>query len=83
MNCWCNAWEEIHGFQSPDEFARFQRWIADQSAADHLKEVAVAHRYGGSDLFDEHWFKCTSCGQVWRVVAPDPPFSGVFERVNE
>jgi hypothetical protein len=73
-------WDEIHGFSSPGEFERFRRWIADAVAEGALAEVPVRSAYSGSTALDEHWYRSTR-GTVWRVVAPDPPFRGVFERV--
>lgn len=32
--------------------------------------------------FDVNYFKCNICGCIWRLVAPDPPFSGVWEIVE-
>jgi hypothetical protein len=46
-----------------------------------LAEVPVEDRYSGSFMFNEHWFRAPS-GAIWRLVAPDPPFRGVFERVR-
>ena len=74
-------WDEIHGFVSPGEFRRFQNWIVKQVQEGALVEVQVEEPYSGSPLFDERWFHTTS-GTVWRLVAPDPPFRGVFERVS-
>jgi hypothetical protein len=71
-------WDAIHGFGSPGEFERFRRWIAEAAAEGVLQEVAVEAPYGGSRLFDERWYR-TASGRRWRVVAPDPPFLGVFE----
>lgn len=76
------GWDEIHGFTSPGEFVRFQQWIADAVAEGALTEVPVDSVYSGSSLFDERWYRAAS-GTVWRVVAPEPPFRGVFERVAE
>jgi hypothetical protein len=75
-----DEWDEIHGFESPGEFERFRRWIADVVENGSLVEIPVGSPYSGSPMFDEHWYRTTD-GVVWRVVAPDPPFRGVFERV--
>lgn len=71
------SWDRIEGFTSPGEFQRFLLWI--QSALDEgaLVEIAVQERYGPSEMFDERWFEARS-GQRWRLVAPEPPFLGVF-----
>jgi hypothetical protein len=75
------GWEEIHGFATPGEFRRFLIWIADAIGDGSLVEVAVVDRYSGSEMFEERWFAANS-GQVWRLVAPEPPFLGVFLMVD-
>jgi hypothetical protein len=82
VSCGCNEFEEIHGFQSPGEYERFTEWVEAHRIAGEIEEIAVTRRYGRSELFEEHWFRCRGCDQVWRSVAPDPPFLGVFERVD-
>jgi hypothetical protein len=37
-NC---PWEEINGFQSPGEFQRFERWIAEQIQLGNAEEMLV------------------------------------------
>ena len=69
-------WDEIHGFTSPGEYARFARWLGEAVSEGAFVEIDVAERYSGSSIFDERWFR-TPAGQVWRVVAPDFPFTGV------
>jgi hypothetical protein len=32
--------------------------------------------------FDERWFKCDKCLAVWRSIEPDPPFNGLWKKVN-
>lgn len=76
------GWDQITGFTSPGEYRRFLLWI--QSALDEksLVEIPVQARYGPSEMFDERWFEAPS-GQRWRLVAPEPPFLGVFLMVEE
>lgn len=74
-------WEEIQGFVSQGEFDRLKAWISEAIAEGVLTEVPVAANYGGSPMFDEHWYR-TSDGQLWRLVAPEAPFRGAFERVD-
>lgn len=71
------GWDEIQSFTSPGEFRRFQLWIEEALAEGALVEIPVLSRYGRSDMFDERWFRAPS-GQRWRLVAPNPPFLGVF-----
>jgi hypothetical protein len=73
-------WEEIHGFASPGEYERFRVWIAEAISEGVLAETPVKEPYSTSPMFDEHWYR-DQTGNRWRVVAPDPPFRGVFQRV--
>ena len=73
-------WEEIQGFRSPGEYSRFVDWISEGLDSGELKEVPVVSRYAGAGVLDEHWYR-SAAGEVWRLVAPDFPFAGVFERV--
>jgi hypothetical protein len=57
-----------------------QAKIASAVADGVLVSIAVEAPYG-SLMFDEKWYKLSS-GQVWRIVSPDYPFKGVFERVE-
>jgi hypothetical protein len=82
VTCACAEWEEIHDFQSPAEYARFVEWLDKQIEAGRVDESPVVRPYGRSELFEERWFRCRECGVMWRLVAPDPPFRGVFEHVE-
>lgn len=77
----CN-WEAIHGFESPGEFARFCAWIEAQVDAGLVEHVPV--REPSSDLIfglEERWYRCNASGEVWRLVAPEPPFRGFWEEL--
>lgn len=45
-----------------------------------VQEIPVAIPY---DHFGakERWFYCRECIQKWRLVDPDPPFLGVWEKL--
>jgi hypothetical protein len=70
---------EIHGFDSPQHFAEFQRSLEDAVLAAEVAPVDVEDRYG-SLMFEEKWYRLSS-GEIWRLVSPDFPFKGVFLRV--
>ena len=74
-------WDEIHGFASQAEFERFRRWIREARNEGELVQLPVASPYGGTTAFEEYWYKARS-GSTWRLVAPEPPFRGVFERLR-
>jgi hypothetical protein len=71
------VWEPIHGFGSPGEFERFMAWVRLQINESRARPVAVERPYGSSYL-SETWIKDELFGEVWRIVAPEPPFRGVF-----
>lgn len=77
-NC---PWKAISDFRSRGEFERFQSWIEAQVASGDAQEVPVAKPYIDAPSFTEKWFKHLASSTVWRLVWPDGPFTGVFERV--
>ena len=46
------------------------------------EEVPVEVRYSNAGLLKERWYRNTETGEVWRLVEPDYPFQGVWERVG-
>lgn len=77
-----SRWEEIRGFVSPGEFDRFVQYLERQIAAGVAREVDCEPDYGPGQLFGGRWFRDLESGEVWRLVPPDPPFTGVWERVR-
>jgi hypothetical protein len=76
------GWDPIDEFGSLAEYRRFHEWINDQVTSGLAAAVPVTKPYSGSLLWDEHWFKCLSDDQTWRLVRPDPPFRGIFKIVT-
>ena len=76
------GWDEIQGFTSSGEYRRFLIWIQSALNEGALVEIPVGARYGPSEMLDERWFEAPS-GQRWRLVAPEPPFLGVFLMVQD
>ena len=81
MSCPCSKWEQIDHFRSPGEYQNFVKWINEQVTNCRAIEVPVEECFDNSS-FDERWFTCISCNRKWRLVAPDPPFYGLFEPLN-
>lgn len=75
--------EPIEGFRSPGEFDRFAAWLAGLVERRDLETVAVRSRYAGLHGPTERWYRRPSSGEVWRLVEPDVPFLGVFERIDD
>ncbi|MEK6815229.1 MAG: hypothetical protein AABY65_10875 [Nitrospirota bacterium] len=73
-------WESIDDFASLGEFNRFVAWMNDQVKNGLAEETLVTSPYMGATAFEEKWFRHVATGQVWRLVWPDGPFHGLFER---
>lgn len=74
-------WESIEDFQSRAEFDRFLAWMNSHVTNGEAIEVEVAAPYLGATTFMEKWFQHVGSGEVWRLVWPDGPFTGLFEQV--
>lgn len=75
------SWNTIAEFRSLDEFKRFAAWMDVQVKNGSATDVPVSEPYMGAPSFDERWVKRVPDGRVWRLVGPDGPFHGLFERV--
>ena len=78
MKC---PWEKIDDFRSFSEFNRFFAWINEQVSANAAREIPVRSQYAGATSLKEAWFLHIESGDIWRLVWPDPPFTGVFEPI--
>jgi hypothetical protein len=76
-----SRWFEIHGFSSLAEFDRFAEYLRREKSSGVAEEVAVDEDYGRGEIYGGKWFRDCDTGEVWRLVPPDPPFLGVWERV--
>lgn len=79
VECICNILDEINEFQSIWEFERFQKYVDGLVKDGDFVEIPVQVYYAG---FPEQWFKCKSCSQKWRLVHPDFPFKGIWEKIK-
>lgn len=73
--------EEIQGFQSPGELDRFMAFIASQISIGQIEEISPDPNYHSGEIYGGRWFRNMEDGSVWRLISPDPPFTGLFERV--
>jgi hypothetical protein len=76
-------WEEIHGFQSPGEFNRFVRFIENQVNLGEAEEIAVDPNYEKGEIYGGRWFKDFKTGEIWRLIPPDIPFRGLWEKIKK
>lgn len=77
-----NTWEEIHGFISLGEYEKFVKYICDQAVLGYAEEVKVDNNYGQGEIYGGRWFRNIDTGEIWRLVSPDPPFHGLWEKVR-
>lgn len=71
----------IHGFLSAAEYERFKRILEDEVREGYLIEVTPDPDYHRGLIYGGQWFREVDTGEVWRLVAPDPPFRGLWEAV--
>jgi hypothetical protein len=82
QKCTCGFLEAIHGFQSPGEFQRFNEYILDQVTLGNLEPVQPDPNYEKGKIFGGAWYRCATCSEIWRLVDPDFPFKGLWEKVD-
>jgi len=75
-------WEPIERFESLADYEKFISWINGQVAAGRAALVALDPAKAWGNAWDEHWYQCVADREVWRLVGPDPPFRGVFKRLD-
>jgi hypothetical protein len=74
-------WEAIDAFVTPGEFARFERWLADQ--INDGEAIEVEPKPGPQNLYwKQRWVKHVDSGEVWVLAYPDPPFRGEFKKLG-
>ena len=75
-------WEKIESFQSPSEFENFISWMQENISERIATKINVAKKYRGIETLKEEWFLHNASNTIWRLVWPDPPFTGLFEQVK-
>ena len=75
-------WERITDFDGWSEFDRFEQWLRDQIATKIAEEVPILKPYNEVGGLKEKWFRHNPSSQVWRLIWPEPPFAGLFEKVT-
>ena len=75
------SWKRIHGFDDPPHFYRFQRAIDEAIQRGVVREVEMDSNYGRALIYGGRWFENPTNGEIWRLVEPEPPFMGLWERV--
>lgn len=74
-------WQRVDGFLSMSDYLAAQASLRAQVQNGLVEERKVRKPYSGLQTLDERWYKCKANGEVWRLIAPDPPFPGIFEPI--
>jgi len=75
ITCRCSQLRVASSFSSFPDYDTHKKVVLDSELFD---DEPVAQHYGGVGGLAENWFKCKTCGEVWRLVEPDPPFKGMW-----
>jgi hypothetical protein len=78
-NC---GWEIVDGFDSMADYEMLRDSVSAQVISGQAEERRVSKPYSGLRSLNERWIKCKSTGHTWRLIAPDPPFPGIFEKIS-
>jgi len=76
----CN-WVTVDAFRSLAEYKKLLSELEAGVAAGLVEQVPADPAKGWGTAFKEQWFRCLGDHEIWRLVAPDPPFPGVFDRI--
>lgn len=77
--CSCTAIRDEGPFSGWDDYDAFLNSVTQFPS---LQPVAVKTHYANVGL-QERWYECSLCHSVWRLVEPDPPFCGMWEKVEQ
>lgn len=76
--CECESINYSVTFSGWSDFDEFLTTIKETSYFSSVP-VKVPHSNVG---LQENWYKCNKCQAVWRLVEPDPPFTGLWKQVK-
>jgi len=76
-----SSWYPIDGFSGPGEYDRFCAYLRGQQEAGVARQVPVDMGYGPGEVYGGTWYLNVETGETWRLVPPDFPFRGLWERV--
>ena len=76
-SCVCCSIHAPGPFAGWDDFEKTEKAL--KTSAEYVP-VPVARPYSNVGLV-ESWYECRRCTAVWRLVEPDPPYAGLWERV--
>ena len=75
-------WKSVDRFKSLADYEQMLAKITEHVANGTARVVAVDPDKAWGTAWDEHWYQCAGNNEIWRLVAPDPPFRGIFKKVE-
>jgi hypothetical protein len=72
--CFCEI-RNPGSFKNWDDYDQFKQLL---NTNQQFEIVPVTSRYANVGE-TENLYRCKTCGSVWRLIEPDPPFSGLWE----
>ncbi len=75
------SWTTVEAFDSMAQYRALVGRLESEVAEGRAQQVPLDPSKAWGNTFKERWFKCVATGGTWRLVAPDPPFPGVFDRM--
>jgi len=76
------SWKRISCFNSPGEYKLFCKYIHYNIKDGLAEEIKPDPDYGEGQVYGGRWFKNKSTGEIWRLIEPDFPFKGLWEKVT-
>ena len=71
----------INGFADELSYRAFLADLVDAADRGEYREIPPDPDYGPRMIYGGRWFEHRQSGQIWRLVAPQAPFMGLWERV--
>jgi hypothetical protein len=75
-------WSAIDRFESLAHYQEFLAALSTQVADGRVKVLPVDPAKGWGSAWDEHWYQCLASNETWRLVSPEPPFRGIFKKLE-
>jgi hypothetical protein len=72
-------------FKNRTEYVEFEKWLFEKIETDELEELnpeCVNLTRVDNTTYEGRWFKHRDSGELWRLLNPNPPFNGSFEKIN-
>ncbi len=75
-------WEGIEAFSGLSDYNGFCEFMKKQIDARIAEGISYDPNYGRGEVYGGRWFREIEGGEIWRLIEPDGPWGGTFERVE-